>query len=42
LTPPARPGPANISLQFDPVCPFSWITSKWIRTIAAQRDYAVD
>lgn len=33
---------ADIRLYFDPVCPFAWMTSKWVRTVAAQRDYAVD
>ncbi|NKQ55643.1 DsbA family protein [Amycolatopsis sp. K13G38] len=33
---------ADIHFYFDPVCPFCWMTSKWVRTVQAQRGYRVD
>ena len=33
---------ADIAFYFDPVCPFCWMTSKWVRMVSAQRDYQVD
>jgi hypothetical protein len=33
---------ADIHFYFDPVCPFAWLTSRWVRTVMAQREYEVD
>jgi 2-hydroxychromene-2-carboxylate isomerase len=33
---------ADLHLYFDPVCPFCWMTSKWVRMVAARRRYEVD
>jgi 2-hydroxychromene-2-carboxylate isomerase len=33
---------ADINFYFDPLCPFAWMTSKWVRTVIAQRHYTVE
>jgi hypothetical protein len=33
---------ADINFYFDPLCPFAWMTSKWVRIVTAQRGYRVD
>ena len=32
---------ADLHFWFDPVCPFAWMTSRWVRLVAAQRAYDV-
>ncbi len=41
VSPPPEPT-YDIEFFWDPICPFAWITSRWVAKVAAQRDYAVD
>ncbi|MGY1630854.1 hypothetical protein ACI784_03965 [Geodermatophilus sp. SYSU D01186] len=33
---------ADLHFWFDPVCPFAWVTSQWVRTVADRREYTVE
>ena len=39
---PADPDAVDLQFYFDPVCPFAWMTSKWVRMVAERRDYRVE
>jgi 2-hydroxychromene-2-carboxylate isomerase len=33
---------ADIHFYWDPVCPFAWMTSRWVHQVIARKDYSVD
>ncbi len=33
---------ADIELFFDPICPWAWVTSRWVQEVADRRGLAVD
>ncbi len=41
-TTPQETTPYDIEFFWDPVCPFAWVTSRWVQQVADQRDYKVD
>jgi len=32
----------DIEFFWDPICPFAWITSRWVNKVVAQKEYSVD
>ncbi len=32
---------ADAEFFFDPVCPWAWITSRWVKEVQSQRSYEV-
>ena len=41
VAPPSESG-FDIEFFWDPVCPFAWITSRWVKKVAEQSDFSVD
>lgn len=39
---PTSPTQYDIEFFWDPVCPFAWITSRWVAKVAQQTNYSVD
>ncbi len=37
-----QPPAYDIEFFWDPVCPFAWLTSRWIHQVQAQKDYSVN
>lgn len=41
-TAPTSESGYDIEFFWDPVCPFAWITSRWVVKVAEQSDYDID
>ncbi len=38
----AAPIPHDVEFFFDPMCPWAWLTSRWVVEVARQKDLSVD